>query len=202
MNIIIISCLVTTCICGQLFSQTRSNSSTWIYAHAGKNRHGTGDLKGFYTGLEVQRVTPRQISWGFELSSTMNKRVDHSDIFPRFVHLTYGLQLIPKATLRLLGNSWFSGEVAAGPLLRYQVSSYPTTYGFTTSPDGLVFYDEQFLEDPQRFSVGYQGELKFVFTIFKTWQTGLRLGIQNDTHGDILPFTGLFIGKIMAPYHR
>jgi hypothetical protein len=185
-------CCVSLAISFTSYSQATSMKS--LLLHGGYSFHGSGDLLGGQGGIGYESQVKKWLSLRYQADVTMHGgsaigyvRNDQFYSNEPMYELTTGVQLSAMPVLHVFGagKPWLN--IAAGPLLRYQLSSSPDSYSYqsnagTLSPDYYSIYDVT----PRGFYIGYTVGVESQFIHTKKWAGGIRAHFQNDTNGDVI----------------
>jgi hypothetical protein len=177
----------------------------WSALQLGVQRswHGTGDLPGFTVDMGYDHSFNRRI----DLFSGITTTIHYGDIdlptIPQDKRLhftTAGVQLTSLIQLALLSRADHRFKIGAGPLVRFQSSSYPGIFGVTNDPN---VYPEPFYtinqHGPQNtFTVGYTAAITYLPRITYRYHFGFKFQYQNDTNGDAIAGLGIVIGRFTS----
>jgi hypothetical protein len=163
----------------------------------GFGKHGTGDLNGLNINSEYRSFFKKNLSISFGLGATL-----HDGAFPilysdgngnlidaSYRYTTGGIQLTGKFGISFIKSRINDFGLQAGPLLRYQSSSYfdeinvlyPAATGLPMPVIAIIN------KSPQKtLSVGGIGQLYYNYTIKSNVFVGLSAAIQIDTNGDLI----------------
>jgi hypothetical protein len=87
-------------------------------------------------------------------------------------------------------------KLGAGPVVRYQSSSYPNIYGTTTLPNfPKPVFTFRHYEEQNMLTFGYQVAVSYAYTLRSRFFIGGKMSFQNDTNGDVITQYGLRVGK-------
>lgn len=188
-----------------LFStQLNAQQKRQISLDFSRSFHGTGDMRGLGLSAEYGKFVTKRL----EITTGFTTNIHH-DEFPVFINFngkiqdaslrftTAGIQLSSLANLAIV-HSWVHElKLAAGPLLRYQSSSFPDVYSYSpatqTYPEP-VFSFRQY-EPQEIISVGYLAALSYAYTFSRGIFIGAKASFQNDSNSDVITQYGLRIGK-------
>jgi hypothetical protein len=165
-----------------------------INLHAGYSFHGSGDLLGGQGGIAYEGQVKKWLSMRYQAEVTIhggsaigNVRNDQFYQQVPMYELTSGVQLSSMPVLHVFGadKPWLN--IAAGPLVRYQITSSSDGYSYqnnagTPTPDVYAIYDLT----PRAFYVGYTVGVESQFLHTTKWAGGIRAHFQNDTNGDVI----------------
>lgn len=201
-----IICLALLIACAHIsFAQKNSNA---LLLSAGKSWHGTGDLDGiiaevaydhnFSNRLDLSTGLTTTINWGKDKGlNSYSPNASPQDRLMRFT--TAGFQLAPVVNFALLYTPIVQLKVGAGPLLRFQSSSYPDVYEYYQ--DASVFPEPFYIfysrEKQNIITAGYTVNAIFMARVSPKFLTGLKASFQNDTNGDVITSISLIIGKLL-----
>lgn len=188
-----------------LFAQRHlASRSVWINGE--RSLHGSGDLSGILFSVGYGKYIRKR----WEVSGAATTTI-HNGSYPLIVtdngmepmdasfrYTTAGLQAEGLVGFAPIRNRHHEFKLAAGPLVRYQSSSYPDEYGITypivTNYPEPVFTFRN-LEKQNMITAGYKVALSYAYTFRNRLFTGLKINFQNDTNGDVITGYGLVLGK-------
>jgi hypothetical protein len=162
--------------------------------HVGYSFHGSGDLLGGQGGIAYESNVKNWLSLRYQADVTMHGgsaigyvRNDQFYEQEPMYELTGGVQLSAMPVLHVFGvdKPWLN--IAAGPLVRYQINGSPEGYSYqnnagTPRPDVYAIYDVT----PRGLYIGYTVGVESQFIHAKKWAGGIRAHFQNDTNGDVI----------------
>lgn len=185
---------IYTSVHAQKSSQVLSRS---IQMNIGVGKHGTGDLNGININTEYRSFFRKHLSISFGLGATI-----HDGFFPisyfdgsggiidaSYRYTAGGIQLTGKLGVSAIKTRTSDFGFQAGPLLRYQSSSYfdeiivlyPAATGLQTPVIAIIN------KTPQKtFSLGGIGQVYYNYTIRRNLFIGLLAELQIDTNGDLI----------------
>jgi hypothetical protein len=186
--------LFCVCVVISFSGHTQATRMKSLLLHGGYSFHGSGDLLGGQGGIGYESQVKKWLSLRYQADVTMHggSAIGYvrNDQFYRqepMYELTSGVQLSAMPVLHVFGagKPWLN--IAAGPLLRYQLSSSPESYAYqnnagTLRPDYYSIYDVT----PKGFYIGYSVAVESQFIHTKKWAGGIRAHFQNDTNGDVI----------------
>ncbi len=110
---------------------------------------------------------------------------------------TAGIQLSSVINYAIAGKHGDQLRVGAGPLLRFQSSSYPSIYGYTQDPNVYPsgFYTIYDNSHQNTFTIGYAVGMSFHTKLSSKYETGVKVFFQNDTNGDAITSISLLFGR-------
>lgn len=189
-----------------LFSLTnvKAQKSNQLYLTSGTSLAGTGDIRGFYIGTGLQHVNKRWHVY-YELSTTIHDgsnplffETTNGDLIDASIRYnTTGIQASSIFAYNFLKSKIHVLNAGAGPLIRYQSSSYydaytivyPIASGFQYP---FVIFDNT---SPMRtIAIGANIQTSYQYNFYKKFSLGLRTNFQFDTNGDIFFNKGLSLG--------
>jgi hypothetical protein len=169
-----------------------------------KSFNGSGDLGGFSINVTKRKHLSKSLDWFYGSSLTFHFGKDYSYEFvsrgfPSNVlnendpmkFYTFGIQGESGITLKLFEKK-FPIHISTGPIIRYQSTSYPTTYGFYYNPTRFPdpFYTIKEI-DPNTLSPGYKVQLEIGLGKVRRSRMYFNSYFQNDTNGDVITGLGL-----------
>lgn len=178
-----------------------------ITANLGVGKHGTGDLYGFMSGFEYEKMFLPRFSWSTEFGTSIHDGKElllvQVDGFPQedmsYRYTIAGMQLSGKVGFHAVRTSIADYGVKLGAAARYQSSSladvsetlYPILTGYPI-PVRILRNIE-----PQRTIAAVAILQLFARYTFKgNILVGALVGAQMDTNGDvIIPQFSLSIGR-------
>jgi hypothetical protein len=177
--------------------KTYQDLSRSVQMNIGGGKHGTGDLNGFNINTEYRSFFRKHLSISFALGATIHDGdfpVSYSDANGNIVDASYryttgGIQLTSKFGVSIFKTQVSDFGFQAGPLLRYQSSSYfdeinvlyPAATGLQIPVIAIIN------KSPQKtLSAGVIGQGYYNYTIKKKVFVGLLAELQIDTNGDLL----------------
>lgn len=169
-----------------------------------KSFNGSGDLGGFSLNVTKRKYVSKSFDWFYGSSLTFHFGKDYSYEFvsrgfPSNVlnendpmkFYTFGIQGESGITLKLFEKN-FPIHISTGPIIRYQTTSYPTTYSFNyyprTFPDPFYTIKEI---DPNTLSLGYKVQLEIGLLKVRRSKMFFNSYFQNDKNGDVITGLGL-----------
>jgi hypothetical protein len=170
----------------------QSHSKNLLSFSAGHTFMGSGDLRGYNIGFGFQKqfIKHFAVETNIRASSTSaaNFLNQYSSANPntytnselRFNTSGYQLEILP--VLPVI-NSGLKLSILAGPVLRRQYNSKPTSYGISTSPQGNILtidYQRSFIEN----SIGFTGQIEAAIKLNKKAYLGGRL-IGHSYRGNL-----------------
>jgi hypothetical protein len=182
------------CAAAVVAGQAQAPKMKSLLLHGGYSFHGSGDFLGGQGGVAYESQVYKWLSLRYQADVTMHGgsaigyvRSDQFYQQEPMYELTTGVQLAAMPVVHVLGagKPWLN--IAAGPLLRYQLSSSPNSYAYqsnagTLRPDYYSIYDVT----PRGIYIGYTVAVESQFIHTKKWAGGIRAHFQNDTNGDVI----------------
>lgn len=177
-----------------------------IQLTAGTSFNGTGDIRGFAFNTEYGQSIKKKLSWYFGIGGTIHDKTEpifYTDQSGNSIDGSVRATTAGFQTTGLLSYSIFRNEdhdsfLRAGPLLRYQSTSYWDELGvFQPAGTGLPFPVVAFVNtSPQRtFAIGGAVQIGYAYSINKKISLGLLGGFQLDSNGDVLRNALISIGR-------
>lgn len=190
-----------------LFSQVAAQSKNAIFVSGGKSFHGTGDLKGIAVDVMHEHNLNNRFSWSNSLTTTIHYKINRGpnnnssqpflqDNLLRFT--TAGIQLNSHIDLTLINISNNKINLEVGPMLRFQSSSYPSSFGShqeTNFP--YLYYDVNYKENYNTISPGYNVSLSYITNVSHKYKAGIKATFQNDTQSDVITSLSLVFGTAL-----
>jgi hypothetical protein len=191
-----------------IFGQVKKNQ---ISLGANYARHGSGDMDGILINLDYNRNFTKKFSviynLGFSLhgqkafpgviENTSSIPPDQRTAVPQWV--TAGIQVAGLLKYNFRENKSTGLHLSAGPLLRYQLNSYPNGYNYYGS--GNAWFRQPFYVfreiDNNRLNLGYAIRVGYDFKANSNRNLGLHAFLQNDTNADLLVGFGLKIRFVL-----
>lgn len=174
-----------------------------LLVDGGISFHGTGDYSGGIGNISYEPNWGSFLSARFQIGTSIHGGSAIGAAFntgserrgvPYFT--TAGVQTAALMVFHVTGTKYQLLNVMAGPLLRYQISGSPTSYGYTSPsplhPSGFYTFGEV---DPKSFSVGYRVVIESQFIKTKKFDAGFQIGFQNDTEGDTITQLGIVLRR-------
>jgi len=187
--------------CLHVYSQTKS-----LLLQIGKGTHGTGDMKGFYFDAAYQQSIQKKTFYLIGVGATIHDRsetVFYNNNSGVLQSSTYranasGFQLFAQYGIHLIQSKWLNVGVKAGPLLRFQSSTYYDELGkyypiLTNFP--FVLYDVVHTSPLRTYTIGGVADLFVQHHLNKKIVIGANLGLQSDSNGDLITRLGVSIGR-------
>jgi hypothetical protein len=189
-----------------LANAQNSLSKRHIQVYAGTSFNGTGDITGFAFDTEYGQYFKKKSSWYVTIGGTI-----HDTQWPIFYTDQSGKQV--DASVRattagfqvsgLYGYSFVRKQkheflIKAGPLVRYQSSSYPDGFGvYHSIITNLPFPVVEFVNTTPQRTLALGGNLGFVYnyTISKKVSLGVVAELQTDTNGDTISQLLFSVGR-------
>lgn len=188
--------------CSSLMGQDKSKN---LIFSIGRSFHGTGDLTGFSFDIGYQKF-PRK-TFGYEVSfvSTFHFRGSEDDFLPsneQLYFVTSGFQTGFRGVLSVFSNDVHRMQVGVGSLLRYEMSSYPNSYGTypyllnpsSPTPVYAVTYDNP----NNRITVGYSVTIRYLVNLSEKNSIGFGIGFQNDTIGSTITILSFIYSRSLC----
>jgi len=173
---------------------------------AGKNFHGTGDMRGISFQIDYEEYFRKRISWIIGLGATI-----HDGSIPLFLddpgnspidgsvrYTTAGFQIGSQLGYTLIQINKHEFQIRMGALVRYQSSSYYDEVSIyypagTGLPDPVIVFSNK---TPQRtISLGGNAQIQYSYTLSNNISLGVLAGLQTDTNGDTLSQISLTVSK-------
>jgi hypothetical protein len=176
--------------------------SKWMTLGAAYTMHGSGDFEGAVVSTGIQQAVSNLFSLHYQLQFSLHGgsaygfvRESSTDPTLNSVPMYFvigGVQTSVLPIFHVFGNKKQWLNIAAGPMLRYQVNGSPDSYSYmnnvgTNRPDYYVIKEMQ----PKVLTVGYQIALESMILHRPKWSMGLKLHFQNDSNGDSIGGIGL-----------
>jgi hypothetical protein len=174
----------------------QSHSKNLLSFSAGHTFMGSGDLRGFNVGFGFQKqffkhfavetnirassASAANFLNQFSLSSANPNTIPSTNSELRFNTSGYQLEILP---ILPVINSGLKLSILAGPVLRRQYNSKPTSFGISTSPQGNILtidYQRSFIEN----SIGFTGQIEAAIKLNKKAYLGGRL-IGHSYRGNL-----------------
>lgn len=169
----------------------------------GYSTHGTGDMLGGAGAVGYEENFARFFSLRAQVGVTLHGRwalgaptltQQYTSGTPYFT--TTGVQVAGLAVFHVTGFTKQYLNVIVGPLVRYQMTSYPDSYGYWTPtplyPNGFYTFGKT---DAQTVALGYRVVLESQLVQTPKLSFGIQAGFQNDTEGDVLTNLGVVIRR-------
>lgn len=187
-----------------LFSQEKLLDKN-IQIIIGRSLHSTGDMQGLSFATEYKSYFKKRLTWAVAIGGTI-----HDGFEPVFYsqsgrqvdgsirYTAAGFQLSGHLGFNFIKTIKHELQLRAGPLLRYQSSSYfdelQIIYPVGT---GLPMPVNSFINrTPQKtYAVGGSLQLLYNYTFNNTINIGFLGGFQADTNGDNISQLSLTLGK-------
>jgi hypothetical protein len=185
---------------GQSFAQSPKLRS--LLFDAGMGFHGSGDLLGGAGHFGYEHQIAGRFSLRYQLGATFHGGsaygFDIDDGFSRSVPMyfvTAGVQSAALAVLHVGGvrRQWFN--IAAGPLVRFQLDGYPTSYSYSYDPPRTYGSYTVGEIQPRILTLGYKVQLESHLVHLKKLSLGLGASFQNDTNGDAITNVSLLFRR-------
>jgi hypothetical protein len=202
-KLILFKCLLvfsTNCISQDSLKQ--------VYLGVNYARHGSGDMDGVLVNIDYNHYYNSRISIVYNLGFSLhgqkaypvvikNNPSTPSDLqteVPTWV--TSGLQIGGLFTYNFSKTNYSGFKLGLGPILRYQLNSYPDRYVYYGESN--PWYQQPFYvfqeTDNNMFNVGYNIRATYDLKSKKRNNFGVILFFQNDTNADLLAGFGLKCG--------
>jgi len=192
-------------ITAHVFSQSNPPKGR-LQLGVGYSTHGTGDMDGISFFTEYGKYTGKRLEYGLNIKSTIHwdeynvlmSRPDGTVRDASFRYSSAGLQTGPFIGYHLLQAKHHQFMIQLGAFGRFQHATYPSMYNFyfdyTTNPPRPVF---EFWNDEKQntFTGGYSVDFSYDFITSKKLMLGVKVGMQNDTNGDVITQVCFTIGK-------
>jgi hypothetical protein len=188
-----------------LISQVAAQSKNAFFVSAGKSFHGTGDLKGIAVDVMHEHNLNKRLSWSNSLTTTIHYKIHRGlnnnnssqpslqDNLMRFT--TAGIQLNSHIDLTLINFSDNKIKLEVGPMLRFQSSSYPTSFGIHQENNfPYLYYVVNYNENYNTISPGYNVSLSYITNVSYKYKAGFKATFQNDTRSDVITSLSLIFG--------
>lgn len=187
------------------FSQGRPNA---FQLSGGPSWHGTGDLGGLAFGVSYDHPFSKRTDVSTSITTTVHWGKDNGANDTGFgftpgenlLHFTTaGIQLavLGYFTPVIFRNSKL--KIGAGPLLRFQTTNLPDSYGFhqNTAIYPVPFYTINTTQNYNTLAPGYNVTIAYLLQSFPRYSAGIKVSFQNDTNGDIITGISLIISKLL-----
>lgn len=171
-------------------------------------RHGSGDMDGIMVNFDYNRNYSKKVSVIYNLGVTIHGQkaipgtIENDPMIPEDLRtdvpqwVTAGLQLSTLLTYNLTAGYNNGLKIGVGPVLRYQLNSYPNGYAYYAQ--GNPWFRQPFYviqeTDDNKFNLGYAIRLSYDFKSKKDKFFGINMFLQNDTNADMIVGLGLKIG--------
>lgn len=157
-----------------------------------------GDFGGLFVS-SVYLKSNGKLNYAFSIDATIHEgqqRVRYVDLnsvgrVAKLHHATGGIQVSFQFGYRLLSWGNHSIGIGLGPVLRYQVSTYPD-YGWTDFIPTVYFSEPRFA---RTFAMGAIGSISYTYYFSRDLTLQGRASLQYDSNEDALNMFGLLIGK-------
>ena len=169
---------------------------------AGMGFHGSGDLLGGAGHFGYEHQVAGRFSLRYQLGATFHGGsaygFDIDDGFARSVPMyfvTAGVQSAALAVLHVGGvrRQWFN--IAAGPLVRFQLNGYPEGYSYRYDPPRTYGSYTIGSIQPRILTLGYKVQLESHLVHMKRLSIGFGASFQNDTNGDAITNVSLLFRR-------
>ncbi len=187
--------------------QVAAQSKNAFFISAGKSFHGTGDLKGIAVDVMHEHNLNNRFSWSNSLTTTIHYKIDRGlnnnssqpslqDNLMRFT--TAGIQLNSHIDLTLINFSDNKIKLEVGPMVRFQSSSYPTSFGIHQENNfPYLYYVVNYNENYNTISPGYNVSLSYITNVSFKYKAGFKATFQNDTQSDVITSLSLVFGTAL-----
>lgn len=180
-----------------------------------QSTHGTGDLKGYSFDLSYDHSMKKRLDWTNGLTTTIHSGHDSGGFTvtlpnqppivvnpetKRFLHYTTaGVQLTSVLNFNILALPRHKLRIGAGPVFRYETTSYPESWSYTleSSNEPIPIYTFSYQGNVNQFSIGYNFGLSYYAAITKKFQLGVKAFFQSDTNGAAITHLGMSIGRFI-----
>jgi hypothetical protein len=173
------------------FNALAQAAPTQIFFGAGPSFNGSGDAVGLMVTNEVQVPVARRffISPGFQYTR-------HSGAIDlgmsEYRYITAGVSLHANINYALLETAKHRIALGVGPYVRHQTDTY--TGLSATTIGGQPYLQLDYRDKMNTVSVGYHIAISYYTVLSRRLVGGIRVGLQNDTNGDIITSSNLMIG--------
>lgn len=200
---------ITFLLASFLITQVAAQSKNAFFVSAGKSFHGTGDLKGIAVDVMHEHNLNKRFSWSNSLTSTIHYKIDRgfnslspglspqNDKLMRFT--TAGLQLNSHFNFAIINFPDNKIKLEVGPMLRFQSSSYPASFGYYQDPRYFPdpFYVYNYNENYNTISPGYNVSVIYITNVSYKYKAGFKATFQNDTRSDVITSLSLVFGTAL-----
>ena len=169
---------------------------------AGMGFHGSGDLLGGAGNFGYEHQVAGRFSLRYQLGATFHGGsaygFHYEDDFVRSVPMyfvTAGVQSAALAVLHVGGvrRQWLN--IAAGPLVRFQLNGHPESYSYRYDPPRTYGSYTIGSIQPRILTLGYKVQLESHLIHLKSLSIGLGASFQNDTNGDAITNVSLLFRR-------
>jgi hypothetical protein len=164
--------------------------------------YGKGDFGGFY--LSSSFFTPWRGKWGFQHMAAVTvhegiARVRYEDInniwqVGEIRHMTGGLQASTEITFSLISSKSHTVWIGLGPVMRYQVTTFPQ-YGWVNFYPDFYFSTKRY---ERYFGVGGIGSINYSYAFANRWVVQAKASLQYVSQDDNQNMFGFSVGKILS----
>lgn len=188
-----------------LFVAAQAQTKKQFSVDLNRSNHGSGDLPGLGFAVEYGSYFAYKLEWTAGIAANvhhgeekllLNQGGELVDASFRMV--TAGLQLQGQLNYAFLQTGSHEAKLGIGPVLRYQSSSVPNSYGIvnpvvTSYPDPVFTFRHE--EDQNIITAGYLASVSYAYTFHSNLFIGAKASFQNDTNADVITQYGLHVGK-------
>ncbi|MCC6724222.1 MAG: hypothetical protein IT258_06890 [Saprospiraceae bacterium] len=209
--------LLLAFLASSAFAQTKDALQLTV----SRSSHGTGDLLGYSFDLSLDHPISRRFDWTNGLTTTIHSGKDDGVVFtfmlpnqppvvispnPRnYLHYTTtGVQITSVLNLNILALPRHKLRIGAGPIIRYESSSYPRSWSYTVNADNTSNPDEvrpiytfDYPSKTDQLNVGFTFGLSYYAAITKKFQLGIKAFFQDDMDGAAITHLGLSVGRFL-----
>jgi hypothetical protein len=158
--------------------------------------NGTGDMKGFDINVAKRKSINKTFDWYYGSSLNLHFRGATHTISggnpPTLKFQTFGIQAESGLTTKLFGNN-SPLKISTSPILRFQSTTYPSTYQSSYDPIFNAWRHTIIQSIPNRLSLGYKVQLELELIKMKKSRMSFSANFQNDTRGDVITGLGIII---------
>ena len=153
---------------------------------------GTGDMKGysFFNQVDIQLNKHFYLSPGIQFNNNSQTYLLYDF---KLNYVTTGMNVFTNINYFVLNASRHRISIGAGPVLRFQSSSYPREVWANLESTGerslFISYDKL-----HSTSLGYNVAPSYYYQCTKRFFLGAKFIFQNDTEGDVITSGLLFAG--------
>ena len=187
-------------------SPQKISAQRQIQISAGTSFNGTGDIRGFAFNTEYGENFKKKLSWHAGIGGTIHDKAEpifYTDQSGNTVDgsvraTTAGFQITGLLSYDIFRNDDHDFFLRAGPLLRYQSTSYWDVLAvYHPAGTGLPFPVAAFFNmSPQRtLAIGGAIQIGYGFSINKKVTIGILGSFQFDSNEDVLRNAFLTLGR-------
>ena len=158
--------------------------------------NGTGDMKGFDINVAKRKSINKKFDWYYGSSLNLHFRGASHTISggnpPTLKFQTFGIQAESGVTMKLFGSK-SPLKISTSPIIRFQSTTYPSTYQSSYDPISNVWRHTIIQSIPNRLSLGYKVQLELELIKMKKSRMSFSANFQNDTRGDVITGLGIIL---------